>query len=386
MMLERPVPQEATIGQGPVGTRSDLRVLVINFTLDRQSPVLAWQAGVVAELAKRVQRVHVFTEWLGDFEAPEGVTLDAMPHRPLGVPRRLGAAWLMLPRIMSAVRRFRPDVCFVHMAHKWCYRIGPYLRARGIPVLLWYAHGSVPCHLHLASACASRIVTSTPEGFRIATHKKRVIGQAIDTGLFVIPPDPTPRSEIVTVGRVSRRKRVTLLIEMMSHLVRQPGFADSRLVVVGPELTADDKAYRVEVDAMIAGLGLQDRVALPGPMAQADTARLYRSAALHVNVSATGSMDKTVMEALACGCPVLTSNEAFFDELASWPQMLIRDPTAEALAQRVASLLEPMDRLDPSALRNIVVGRHDLDGYADRIVVELEALLRESRGRLDAAP
>lgn len=370
----------------PAHARSDLRVLLINFTLDRKSPVLAWQAGVATELSRRVAGVHVVTEWLGDYEAPEGLTFDAIPHRPFGVPRRLGSLWLTLPRIVAAVERFRPDACFVHMAHQWCYRIGPYLRARGIPVLLWYAHGSVPWHLRIASRFATRIVTSTHEGFRIDTPKKRVIGQAIDTGLFVIPPDRAPGREIVTVGRVSRRKRVMLLIETMAELVRRPALADARLIVVGPQLTADDHAYRSELDARIAALGLHDRVVLAGPMAQAETARLYRTAALHINVSETGSMDKTVMEALACGCPVLTSNEAFFDELADWPQMLVRDPSPEVLAQRIAGFLDGSAVPDPLQMRAIVSGRHDLEGYADRIVAELEALVRERRGSSAATP
>ena len=369
----------------PAGASSDLRVLVINFTLDRQSPVLAWQASVAVELSRRVASVHVITEWLGDFEAGERLTFDAIPHRPFGVPRRLGSLWLMLPRVVAAIERFRPDACFVHMAHQWCYRIGPYLRARGVPVLLWYAHGSVPWHLNLATTFASRVVTSTPEGFRIDTPKKRVIGQAIDTGLFVIPPDRAPRRELVTVGRVSRRKRVMLLVEMMSAIVRRPGLASARLVIVGPKLTADDHAYRAELDARITELGLSGNVAFTGPMAQAETALLYRTAALHLNVSETGSMDKTVMEALACGCPVLTSNEAFFSELADWPQMLMRDPTSEGLAERVAAVLDGASAQNASAqnaerLRNIVRGRHDLDGYADRIVAELEALVQEGRG------
>ena len=180
-----------------------LRVLMLTFTLDRNSPVLAWQAAVASALARRVDTVHVFTEWLGAFEAPPRLTFEAMPHRPFGIPRRLGAAWLMLPRLARTIERFRPDVCFVHMTHEWCYRIGPYLRVRGVPVLLWYAHGSVPWTLHLSTKFASRIVTSTPEGFRLESPKKRVIGQAIDTALFDIPLDVCRTKEIVTVGRVS---------------------------------------------------------------------------------------------------------------------------------------------------------------------------------------
>lgn len=363
----------------PPRASAPLRILLINFTLDEASPVLAWQAAVATGLARRVEAVHVFTEWLGTFDAQNALTFDAMPHRPLGIPRRLGSTWLMLASLLKRIAAFKPDVCFIHMTHRWGYRIAPYLRARGIPVLLWYAHGSTTFGLRLATLGVSRIVTSTPEGFRIDTPKKRVIGQAIDTQMFTIPPDRAPAREIVTVGRVSRRKRTLLLIEAMAQLVRRPGFAEARLIIVGPELTADDKAYRGEIEARIAGLGIGDNVRLAGPMQQADTAALYRTAALHVNVSETGSMDKTVMEALSCGCPVLTSNEAFFDVLAGWPDMLIRSPNAETLAERMAMWLDGRAAAEAGALRSIVAGHHDLDGYLDRIVAELSQLVAETR-------
>lgn len=372
---------ESIVFQGSV-----LRVLVINFTLDEGSPVLAWQAAVAKALARKVGAVHVFTEWLGAFDEHQGVAFDAMPHRPLGVPRRLGAAWLMLPRLVGIVRRFRPDVCFVHMAHEWCYRIGPYLRACGIPILLWYAHGSVPWKLRLSTLLSSRIVTSTPEGFRIETPKKRVIGQAIDTSLFAVPSRREKRLEVVSVGRVSRRKRIILLVEAMAQLIARPGLAEARLVVIGPELTPDDVAYRVEIDARITALGLESHVSLLGPMTQAETASLYQTAALHLNVSETGSMDKTVMEALACGCPVLTSNEAFRGVLAGCPEMMITDPTPETLADRMTAWLGGGHTADPAALRGLVVGHHDLEGYANRIVAELADLVAEVRTRRGGRP
>ena len=313
-MRESPAATEPINGnESSEPRRVALRMLMLTFSLDRNSPVLAWQAAVASALAKRVDNVHVFTEWRAAFEAPPRLTFETMPHRPFGIPRRLGAAWLMLPRLVRTIERFRPDVRFVHMTHEWCYRIGPYLRVRGVPVLLWYAHGSVPWTLHLSTKFASRIVTSTPEGFRLESPKKRVIGQAIDTALFDIPLDVCRTKEIVTVGRVSRRKNVALLVEAVADVVRRPGLEDARLKIVGPQLTADDNAYRREIEELIIKLHLGSRVQVAGAMLQKDTADLYRTAALHVNVSGTGSMDKTVMEALACGCPVLTSNEAFFE-------------------------------------------------------------------------
>ena len=44
---------------------------------------------------------------------------------------------------------------------------------------------------------------------------------------------------------------------------------------------------------------------------QTKTLEFYQSGDLFVNLSDTGSLDKAVLEAMACGLKILTSNEAF---------------------------------------------------------------------------
>jgi hypothetical protein len=54
--------------------------------------------------------------------------------------------------------------------------------------------------------------------------------------------------------------------------------------------------------------------------------------------------------------------------------MLMPDPTPETLAGRIGEWLDGTHHADPGTLRARIVGRHDLDGYADRIVTELSDL------------
>ena len=51
-----------------------MRLLVVNYEMDDGSPVLAWQAGVVRELARRADRVAVLTERAGPCALPGNVT------------------------------------------------------------------------------------------------------------------------------------------------------------------------------------------------------------------------------------------------------------------------------------------------------------------------
>ncbi|HEX6978361.1 MAG TPA: glycosyltransferase family 4 protein [Alphaproteobacteria bacterium] len=350
-----------------------MRVLIINFEMDEDSGVLAWQASVARRIARHVEAVAVFTERLGHVRRPANMEIEVMPRRPLGIPRRLGSGWLINPQLFRLCRRFRPDVCFIHMAHEWSYRFAPVLRVLGIPVLMWYAHGSVPLGLRLSTLCATQCVTSTPEGFRLRTPKLRVIGQAIDTDLFRIPADRQPGQDIVYVGRVSRRKRIEHLIEAMAILHGSAAGKGIRLRIVGPMLTLDDLAYDRELRSSVYAKGLHDTVLFEGFMPQRFTPRLYRSAFLHLNVSETGSMDKTVMEALACGCPVLTSNPAFRAVLSGYPEFILDSSDPAIIAERIMSLYERRHGYDPQSLRALVAGHHDEEAYVEKIL----ALLRD---------
>jgi len=352
-----------------------MRILIINYEMNEDSGVLAWQARVARELASHSEFVVVLTERLDRFEPPPNMYIEALTPRPLGLPRRFGSALLLNWQAFRLCRRYRIDACFIHMASDWAYYLYPTFRLCGIPVLLWYAHGTVTPRLRLAHACASRVVTSTPEGFRIPSPKVRVIGQGVDTELFRPPEERAELcNDLITISRVSRRKRIDLLLSVMDVLRGIPGAPGLRLRVIGPLLTPDDLTYDAALRARVWRTGLQDWVEFVGFVPQEYIPTFYRSAFLHINVSQTGSMDKTVLEALACGCPVLTSNEAFREMLADYPEFIIRDERPEAIAEQVLSLYARREQYDPAQLRMLVVGKHDLPSYIQRLLVQLREL------------
>lgn len=349
-----------------------MRVLLINFEMDVHSPVLPWQARVATALADRCEAVHVLTEKAGSYDARPNMTVDVVPRWPCGMPKRLGGRWLSTLQLYRLLRQHPCDVCFIHMAHQWSYRFWPLLRWFRIPVLLWYAHGAAPWHLHLALACADRAITSTPEGLRIASPKVQVIGQAIDTAIFTPPAQPDIRPEILYVGRISPRKRILEMLDVFAALRQLAPAAPWRLTLVGPTLTGADSAYIEAVRQRIATLGLTGNVSLPGAKTQEEIAAYYKHVALHLNLSETGSMDKTVMEALACGCPVLTTNIAFKEALAAEPRMLADSAAPAALAERIIDLYK--NRPQASAMQALVKNRHDFAGWIDKVVPVLQSL------------
>jgi glycosyltransferase involved in cell wall biosynthesis len=351
-----------------------MNLLIVNFEMDDHGGVLAWQASVARALARSCASVLVLTERVGTFAPAPNLEVRALEYRPLGVPHRLGGAVLMRWSIYRLLKERRIDRCFIHMNHPWAYRLAPILRALRIPSLLWYAHGTVTPSLHRALRAATRVITSTPEGFRIPSSKVRVIGQGVNTDLFRIPAFTSERRDILYVGRISRRKRIELLLSAMAAVTEVSPQSGLRLRLVGPNLTPDDLQYDMEMRTRMWAMGLQDRVDFVGFVPQERIPGLYASAFLHLNVSHTGSMDKTVVEALACGCPVLTSNEAFAGLLSDHPDFVMASERPADIARQILRIRDELGRHDPHELRRLVVGRHDQDAYVGKVLAQLEEI------------
>src|SRR5207247_4531492 len=126
-------------------------------------------------------------------------------------------------------------------------------------------------------------------------------------------------------------------------------------------------AYAAELADTVNRRNLGRQVTFEGPRAMGDLAAIYGSAFLHLNLSQTGSMDKTILESLACGCPTLTSNASVFPLFECFPELVVRTRTAEAIGRQICRAYEQRHASSSSDLRRLVVGRHDLDSYVEHI-------------------
>lgn len=356
-----------------------MRILLVNFQMDMNSTALAWQHSVACKLAEACKKIVVLTEKLVPFDQPANMEIYQIPHFLFWPPFRwLGSKWLLNIPVYYLCKRNQFDACFIHMSMEWTYRLFPCFWRFNLPVLLWYAHGTVTRRLYLAHRCANRVITSTREGFRIPSTKLKVIGQGIDTSIFEIQQVIEPQTDIISVGRISRRKRVHLMLQVIDSLVKMNPTININLRLIGTTLTKDDVAYEQELKSFIVKRGLHNYIEFVGHVPITSIPKFYRSAFLHLNVSQTGSMDKAVLEALSCGCPVLTSNEAFIEVLGgSYPEFMVKDERPEAIAKQALLFYESRRQVDRNALRVVVLGQHDLQTYVHKIFENLQEIVKD---------
>jgi glycosyltransferase involved in cell wall biosynthesis len=107
--------------------------------------------------------------------------------------------------------------------------------------------------------------------------------------------------------------------------------AGHRLVIVGP---GRDKTYVGELRALADELGIADDVTWVGGVPLEETVHFYRAADVFVYPSHNETFGLTILEAMACGCPVVTSDRSAMPETAGGAAVLAdpRDPASIAEA------------------------------------------------------
>jgi len=252
-------------------------------------------------------------------------TLDALGPDVLEVSDKLSIAWLL----RWARRRNVPIVLFSHE------RIDAILATR---VPRWVP---LPAVADLANRRLSRLVDtvivasafSAEEFLRVGANNVRRIPLGVDLDVFrPVPRGPDPNGRpvtLVTLSRLSSEKRPDLTIECLRAL-RESG-VDAQLVLIG------DGPLRSELEQQADGLPVEftghitSRPAVAALLAAADVA---------IFPSAVETFGLAILEALACGTPVVVPAAGAAPELVRPDGSGIAcAATAEGLAAGVRELL-----------------------------------------------
>lgn len=119
---------------------------------------------------------------------------------------------------------------------------------------------------------------------------------------YNIPPEPF----ILSVGTLSPRKNFTALVRALAV-----SDLPHHLVIAGGKGWQTDPLYQV-----IDELSMQDRVTVTGFVSEADLPALYSAADIFALVSLYEGFGLPLLEAMACGTPIVTSGVSSLPEVA----------------------------------------------------------------------
>lgn len=146
--------------------------------------------------------------------------------------------------------------------------------------------------------------------------------------------------DLLYVGSELPRKNLITLLEALVQLKRQGILA--RLVKVGD---AGGAKWRERFLADVARLHLDDDVLLIGSVPEDDLPLFYNAVDVFVTTSLLEGFGLPVLEAMACGLPVVCSNAGSLPEITGAAARLVNPRSPVTVAEAIAALLrEPAHR------------------------------------------
>lgn len=150
---------------------------------------------------------------------------------------------------------------------------------------------------------------------------------------------------LLFTGRIEPRKNVVRILEAF-QLFRQQGHQDVKLVLAGNKTWA-----KTEVESTVQRLRLAPHLVFPGHVANQDLPTLYSGAEMLVFPSLWEGFGLPVVEAMACGTSVVTSNLSSLPEIAGEAAVYVDPHSVEDIAAGMQRIQQ--DRQLAESLREL---------------------------------
>lgn len=314
-----------------------MRLLIITQKVDKNDAILGFFHRWIEEFSKHAEQVTVITLYKGEYSFPHNVRVLSLGKEEY------------ISRFQYVTRFYRYiwnernnyDSVFVHMNQVYVLLGGFVWKFLKKPIGLWYVHKSTPLSLRFAIPLVDYIFSVSKDSFVIQTKKLHAVGHGIDTALYVEKKETSDTHDavILSVGRIAKVKNVDLCIMALKDLIDRG--ISAKLVIAGEAIYEGDTKYLSLLHVLASELGIKDHVEFIGKVVPHDTPALYRSADIFINLSDTGGVDKVVLEAMASGTKILTSNTTFALIL---DERYKTSKNREEIAQKLIALLgAPID-------------------------------------------
>jgi glycosyltransferase involved in cell wall biosynthesis len=196
--------------------------------------------------------------------------------------------------------------------------------------------------------------------YRLPEHKILVTPNGVDPAFGPHGPKADGSAYALLVGALHARKDPVSAIEAIALV------PELRLVLAGPD-RGGGRAVRKAVER----LGLGHRVELLGYVDQERLAALYRGAACLVFPSRYEGFGLPLVEAMACGTPVVAARTGALPEVAGDAAVLVEPEDPGALARGIREALTDRERIRAAGLERAgrftwgETARQTLDAYRE---------------------
>lgn len=316
-----------------------IRLLILTQKLDKNDDLLGFMHGWIAEFFKKYDKVTVIALGVGEYDLPENVRVLSLGKEDSG--SKIKYIFNFYKYIWQERNNY--DSVFVHMNREYVLLGGMLWKLWHKKIYLWYNHAKGSILSDISGWLSDVIFYTSPFSYFSKNKKAKIMPVGINTDIFIRDQSIKKISNsILCLGRISPVKNVDILIKAAKILKDQGN--EFVINIIG---TPTDDSYYSKLKEMVKDYNLNQEINFCGGISNLKTPVEYNKHEIYINLTNSGSMDKTSYEAMACGMPIILCNRSFekiFPEefLLS---LMFKENNENDLAQKLAKALIMDDEL-----------------------------------------
>lgn len=341
-----------------------MRLLVITQAVNIHDPVMSFFHQWISLLSQRFEGVEVICLGSGEYNLASNVSVYSLGKENNNT---------FINKIINFYKYLwqlngKYDAVFVHMNEEYVLLTGWWWRLTGRRVGLWRNHKQGSWKTYIAVWLSNLVFCTSPFSFTKRFSKTLLMPVGIDTNVFKLIHSESGQVEngsILCLGRIAPVKKIEVLIKALRIL-------KDRGIIFVCDIVGDclprDINYLNLIKQEISDYNLGSLVRFYPGVSNMDTPGLYWQHQIFVNMTPSGSLDKTILESMACGSVPLMANKSLEDELDNL--LIFEEDSAESLADHLIYILDmPKEQREKIITTNnkYVRENHSLDLLIDKL-------------------
>ncbi len=350
-----------------------MKLLIITQKMDKSDPVLGFFHNWVLALSDKFESISVVCLSEGDIDLPQNTKVFS-----LGKTNMVASSNYLVSRIKYIFKFYNYlwklrggyDAVFVHMNQEYVLLGGLFWKFSGKKIFLWRNHPKGGLLTRVAVWFSEKVFCTSPQSFTARFNKTKIMPVGIDVSLFYQDNQvPVIPNSVLSIGRISPIKKIDKVIEAVLDL--HQGGTKFVLDVIGDPVNQEDYKYQEILVEKSKELTEDGSINFISAISQKGAALMFKSHNIFINLTPSGSMDKTILEAVACGCLPIVANKFFADIFL--PKMIVGE-NIDSLPDKIKFWLEA-DRVYIrevlEKLQKYVLENHSLNALMKELIKEI---------------
>lgn len=294
-----------------------MKLLVITQKINKDDPILGFFHDWIKEFSKHFEFITTICLEKGNYELPSNVKVLSLGKEKINDQSAINNQQFFIKfkyiiRFWSYIWKERKnyDAVFVHMNEEYILLGGLLWSLMGKKVYMWRNHHAGTFLTDLAGFFCKNVFCTSKFSYTAKYKKTILMPVGIDISLFSDKEDVSrEQNSILFLGRIAPIKKPDLLIRALT-IIRDRGIT-FRASVYGDPLPKDRVFYQSLKD-LVSKNRLDNQIMFYEGIPNEKTVLVYNKHEIFVNLSTSGMYDKTIFEAMACGCLILASNKNLY--------------------------------------------------------------------------